>query len=290
MKSFFALLLSSLLLLSMLTACNRNPEDPSDETASSDKSESDSDSTLVFGDFEYIKIENSKNNELAISGYRGTDKHVTLPAQIQGNPVVALNYSAFAFSDIESISMPDSIVFIASGAFYHCQSLIAIEFSDNIVTIGSEAFAACTALKSVQLPKQLQILREAAFRDCTALERVWIPKTLQSFGLSVFTSDAALSEIIFEEGCTSVGFYSLFGGCTALKSITIPASVKTLPQGAFWGATNLTEVRFLGDAPMKIEKEPFLLNEDLKIYYDPSTSGWDTTSLRENYTLIPNEK
>jgi hypothetical protein len=53
---------------------------------------------------------------------------------------------------------------------------------------------------------------------------------------------------------------------------------------------NLKEIYFAGAAP-QIGTGKFLdfvtPEQDVKIYYNPSMPGWDTTPLRDIYTLIP---
>lgn len=49
-------------------------------------------------------------------------------------------------SNLESITLPDSITSIGQNAFYYCNSLTSITLSDSITNIGYRAFADCTGL------------------------------------------------------------------------------------------------------------------------------------------------
>jgi hypothetical protein len=66
-----------------------------------------------------------------------------------------------------------------------------------------------------------------------------------------------------------------FEYCLNLGSVTIPSSVSGIGVGAFYSCTDLTNVFFLGNAPTTAPTA-FLLDSNLRIYYVPGTSGWDS--------------
>ena len=95
-------------------------------------------------------------------------------------------------------------------------------------------------------------------------------------------STTSLSEITFSEGLKSIGGYATFWYC-ADKNFTIPASVERL--GTPFG--EVEEITFLGNPPAGLGENPFSGEILPTIYYDPATTGWDITPLREIYSLIP---
>ena len=114
---------------------------------------------------------------------------------------------------------------------------------------------------------------------------IWEIFVLLGLLFMIFERNIALVELTMEEGITSIGI-SAFAGCKALQKVTIPASVQTIGDLAFSWCTALKEVVFLGNAPDNIGNTIFD-KKTVTIYYDPATSGWDTTKMKEKYTLIP---
>ena len=51
--------------------------------------------------------------------------------------------------DILSVSLPDGLTSIGSGAFYDCSSLTSITLPNSVTSIGKYAFEDCSALTSV---------------------------------------------------------------------------------------------------------------------------------------------
>jgi len=71
--------------------------------------------------------------------YTGSDKSVIIPARIGDVPVTAIGDNAFISRDIESISLPDSIIEIERTAFSG-NKLKSITIPNNVIYIGLQAF------------------------------------------------------------------------------------------------------------------------------------------------------
>jgi hypothetical protein len=72
----------------------------------------------------------NKSFDLVLSGdhyivesYNGTDTTVVIPDQQDGYPVTDIDANAFKDSNIEAITIPDTIVYINEAAFYGCKYL-----------------------------------------------------------------------------------------------------------------------------------------------------------------------
>lgn len=205
-----------------------------------------------------------------------------------------IGYAAFmGATSLETISIPDSVTKIGAWAFSACENLNDLKLGDGIKEIESGAFYKCTSLKKVVLPKNLEILASNTFEECTSLEEVTLPETLTTLEMGVFAKASALKSITLPDGLKEIDEYALYG--TALETVTIPASVEKIGDCAFDGCTALKSVTFLGDAPTvegtNEQDEPNKNtfgepNKELTIYYDPDTDGWDTTVLKDWYTLV----
>ena len=76
---------------------------------------------------------------LLISGYEGSSRELTIPAEIDGHPVRAIGEEAFAESQLSRVSLPNSLISIGAGAFYDNQ-LGEITIPASVTYIGTGAF------------------------------------------------------------------------------------------------------------------------------------------------------
>ena len=169
---------------------------------------------------------------VCITRYTGSAKNVTVPAEINGKPVIEIGESAFeGCEEIESVIIPDGVTKIAFSAFggsenyshelgdlyldYWCKNLKTVHIPDSVTEIESNAFCFCTALESIRIPVGVKIIYGETFRECRALKSVIIPNTVQ-----------IIDEMAFD-------------GCVSLESIYIPDSVRKIYLGAFYNCKAL---------------------------------------------------
>ena len=174
---------------------------------------------------------------------------------------------------------------ISTSAFYGCTGLSEIKFSNDLTEIEQGAFYDCTALLELDFPDSLEKIGEKTFVNCMALKTVVIPEKLKLISLSdpSFYNVPSLEKIIFKEGRKEIKGYAFFS-ITSNPEITIPKSVKKFSPYPFfiYGGAKFV---FLGNCPEIVENNDFCGNP--KIYYDPSTDGWDTCVWKNQYTLEP---
>ncbi len=93
-----------------------------------------------------------EKNGICIKRYRGKDKKVTIPAQINENPVVTIGRKAFLSSkSVQEIILPDSIEEIGDWAFAHAEGLRRITVPRHTLTKGKELFLGCKSLEEIVL-------------------------------------------------------------------------------------------------------------------------------------------
>ncbi|MDR1563396.1 MAG: leucine-rich repeat domain-containing protein [Oscillospiraceae bacterium] len=79
-----------------------------------------------------------------------------------------------------SVTIPEGVDLIASGAFFRCQYITDISIPNGTRFIGSEAFYACTALTELVIPDSVKTIGYGAFSECIALKSVTLPQSINS--------------------------------------------------------------------------------------------------------------
>jgi len=89
----------------------------------------------TVNDFEYEE----NNGKITITKYFGTTNDVTIPERINRLPVVAIGNNVFINSNINTITLPNTITHIGNNAFSDNQ-LRSINLPNSITNIGDGAF------------------------------------------------------------------------------------------------------------------------------------------------------
>ena len=172
-----------------------------------------------------------------VLGYNGSAKKIIIADTYMDSPVTTIYERAFYESDIERVTIPDSVTSIGSSAFEDCTSLTSVTIPDSVTSIGEGAFQYCTGLTSVTIPDSVTSIGEGAFAGCTGLTSVTIPDSVTSIGSCAFWDCTGLTSVTIPDSVTSIGS-SAFAGCTGLTSVTIPDSVTSIGSGAFLGCNS----------------------------------------------------
>ena len=101
------------------------------------------------------------------------------PAYVQKDYVIpdgveTIREDAFYTAEIESLTMPDSVIKLDSFSFPYVKYMNSIKFSNNLETIGSYSFSNCIALESADIPVSVTSIGRNAFTDCKALAKITI--------------------------------------------------------------------------------------------------------------------
>ena len=193
------------------------------------------------------------------------------------NSVVTIGKNAFAnCTSLTGIDLPDSLIRIEESLFYYCTGLTSVEIPDSVTEIGFSAFDHCTALAEIDLGEGVELIEKYAFDSCTSLTKITIPDSITTIGNNIFYGCGNIQFNTYENGkylgnagnpyvaliCaadTSVSSCEVnantrviaggaFTGCENLASVTIPASVVSICQYAFYNCTTLAEVFYGGSA------------------------------------------
>jgi len=163
---------------------------------------------------------------IRITGYTGSARAITIPADIEGIPVKEIGNNAFANRNITSVVIPGSVTIIGENAFSGSRQLTSVIMHDNIVQIGDFAFRG-TGITQIDLPSKITIINRGLFFECTSLTSIVIPEGVTIIGMDAFNTCSALTSITLPSTIISIR-NSAFLNCGALTTVLIPDSVASI--------------------------------------------------------------
>ena len=166
----------------------------------------------------------------------------------------------YGASNLQEVTLLDSMTSIGSSAFRNCTSLETVVVPDSITSIGNYAFYMCESLWSISLPDSILSIGTYAFYGCESMVSIKLSQGINSIGERTFTNCASLEQIDFPDSITIIGDYA-FSGCGSLTSIELPDSLNKINTHAFDGS-GLTSV-IIPDACEVIESYAFTDNTKL---------------------------
>ena len=164
-------------------------------------------------------------------------------------------------SRITEIYLPSSLTEIGKYAFYGCSSIPSATIGENITSIGQYAFYNCTSLSSpIIIPDGMSIIAEKTFYGCSSIPSISIGKNITSIGENAFYNCNPIELTWNARNCTRNGgmkatnlerltignevevIPSRLAHSAKISELTIPESVTTIGEYAFYDCKNLTEL------------------------------------------------
>lgn len=157
---------------------------------------------------------------------------------------------AFSCSLITTISFPEKVTRIGSGAFLGCSMLTgALIIPDDVTEIEEGTFSGCSNLTSLSLPPGLEVIAKNAFYNCSSLSgTLELPSSLKTIGNNAFQNCSGFTgRLVLPEGLTYLG-PEAFRGCEGFTGdLKIPEGVKTIEGGTFLYCSGLNGSLILHD-------------------------------------------
>ena len=192
----------------------------------------------------------SSGTSITLTGYgtRPTGALVIPPGVTSLGNLVFVNCTG-----LTSITIPSSVTSIGYQAFQNCPGLTSVTIPPSVTSMGFSVFDACSGLTSINIPASVTSLGSPPFGYCSSLYTISVESSNPSytvwFGVLYDKSMTTLIEVPgattsvtnIPSTVTSIGRMA-FDGCAHLTSVTLPISLTSIGDYAFWssGVTTIT--------------------------------------------------
>ncbi len=169
---------------------------------------------------------------------------------------------------LTSISIPDGVTSIESGAFSGCPNVVqeengvsyvdkwviscdtsvtTVDLRSDTVGIANSAFSRCYQLNEITIPDSIASIGAYAFYDCTGLTNIIIPNSIANVGSDAFLCCTNLSYNEFDNAfylgnSTNPYVVLIKAKSEDIISCQIPEGVKAIYDGAFYACSQLTSI------------------------------------------------
>ena len=217
-----------------------------------------------------------------------------------------INNNAFAGFPISIVELNSNIEEIGDYAFAN-SNLTSIEFNDNIKYIGKYAFSS-TDLAELILPASITKIDENAFNACSSLETVNYLGTLSQWlniefvnqnanpisrSKTLSIDEGVIENLVIPEGVTAIKPYAFYG-CTTITSITLPSTITSIGDGAFYILQSNVIINSevpptLGSNAIHITSKIQVPAESVEVYKTAWTSYADKIEAIASLPIVPPE-
>ena len=185
----------------------------------------------------------------------GNVRHIEYHGNATGSPWGAISVNGivegdFIYSDSTkhfllayigvggSVAIPSTVDTIGDKAFYGCSGLSSVSIPNTVTSIGSNAFYNCTGLSTVTIPDGVTTIGNNAFSNVRHIEYHG-NATGSPWGAITING---ITEGSFVYSDSTKHFLLAYIG--AGDSVTIPSTVDTIGDKAFYGCSGLSSVIF----------------------------------------------
>ncbi len=139
----------------------------------------------------------------------------------------------------KNTTIPNSVTNIGWRAFSGCSGLTSITIPSSVTSIGGYAFCDCSSLASISIPSSVKTIDDYAFDGCSGLTSVTMHSNPESIGFYAFNNCSNIREVTFD--CEKARAWPFDGG-SSIEKVTMTEKVKTIDDGAFIKCSRLASV------------------------------------------------
>ena len=188
------------------------------------------------------------------------------------------NLNIYSFKELQYFT---SVTNIGSAAFSGCENLLEIKLPNSIKSISYSAFQNCKSLRIIVIPENVNSIEGQAFHSCENLKYITIPKHLNNISSSAFEGTAWLkdqpdgpiyiNQLLYDgykgempkntairiiDGIQIINEYA-FSNNHNLTSVSIPSSVTTIKERAFYNCSTLVTIKCHAEKVPYLEEDVF---------------------------------
>ena len=260
----------------------------------------------AFNDCDALATVNISGIVNTVGRYAFSDCDAVTSLAIKANVV-----EDYAYEDMDGLKTATLYgATVGEGVFYDCNNLEELVVDSSVNSIGNDAFYNCDKLWKVTFnsgANSLTIGYQPSWIDdvgpfyLSPLKEIYLGRTivaatdyankLKNWDMGVFTnkkySDSSLT-VSVELDSNVKSILPWMFNCVRIKSITIPASVTSIGERAFYWCKSLTSIKMTGQTPPTLGSEAFLDCDQLAEIKVPngyvntyqSTAGWGNYSAK----------
>ena len=189
-------------------------------------------------DVSITRKKDAAENTGIILSFNKVSSVLDIPAELQGMPVIKIVFAdATNMSSLKNITIPASVTEIDT--FEKASSLVAVNLPDNLAYMPS--FKECSKLTEIAIPAGVVEIPESCFEGCESLATIYKKGSstdtlegIKAIGKRAFYNCKVLSAIALESKEITSLEELTFYGCSKLDKITLPDSVQSIGNLAFY--------------------------------------------------------
>ena len=230
------------------------------------------------------------DNISEIKQYTFLDCSTLTKVTIPGSVTTIGNYAFSGCVELADVTIPNSVTSIGSYAFSYCSGLTSVVIGNSVTSIGDCAFQKCTLLAEIIIPNSVTKIGDKAFFECKNLKSVIncseliIKKGSVDNGMVGFYADKIINLPNNFDSIEGDFVFAVIDGVNTLVSyigndteITLPESYKgesyVIGKNAFKENATITKIT-IPNSVTSIEDEAFYDCTGLTAVYIDNLAAW----------------